>query len=155
MESLAAVLKDHEFLAGLTDSQIEFLAGCARNVRFEAGEYLFREGEEANQLLLLREGRVWLEVQVPGRGAVVLETLGKGDIVGLSWMFPPYRWYLDARAAETVRAFSFDARCLRQKMDEDHDLGYELSRRLLYHLYTRLERVRLQRLDLYKAEASR
>lgn len=153
MESLATILKNHEFLAGLTEPQLAFLTGCARNVRFQPGTYLFREGEDADSLLLIREGRVWLEAQVPGRGAVMLETLGKGDILGLSWLFPPHRWYLDARAADTVRAFAFDAKCLRRKMEEDHDLGYELSKRLLHHLYVRLERVRMQRLDLYKTGA--
>ncbi len=151
-ESLATILKNHEFLAGLTTPQLEFLTSCVRNVRYEAGTYLFREGDEADLFLLLRDGRVWLEAQVPGRGAVMLETLRKDDVLGLSWMYPPYRWYLDARAADTVRAFAFDAKCLRAKMEEDHDLGYEIAKRLLHHLYGRLERVRLQRLDLYKTE---
>ncbi len=154
MDTLEVLLRQHEFLADLGTDHIRFLAGCARNVHFNAGDYLIREGAEADILYLLREGRVWLEVNVPSHGIVMLESLGVGDILGLSWLFPPYRWYLDARAAEAVRAIAFDAVCLRKKMDADHDLGYAIAKRLLHHIYLRLERVRMQRLDVYLAEAA-
>jgi CRP-like cAMP-binding protein len=102
---------------------------------------------------LLRSGRVVLEQNVPGRGPTWVESLKAGDILGLSWLFPPYRWHLDARAVEPVDVFALDAASLRGPNAEHPTLDPALATRLLRQLYDRLERVRLQRLDVYKAGA--
>lgn len=150
MEGLEELLRGHPFLRDLSEAQRRFLLGCASAVAVQAGALMLREGEEAKALYLLREGQVRLELHLPGRGAVQMESLGAGDILGLSWLFAPYRWQLDARAITPVRALAFDGPCLRARMEEDHDLGYALSRPLLGQLYERLKRVRLQRADLYR-----
>lgn len=152
MESPEAHLAAHPFLAGMDEKSAAFLEGCATSVCYEAGEFLIREGEPADRLFLIQAGRVSLELHVGVRGPVQVESVGGGDILGLSWLLESARWPLDGRALETVRAFAFDAACLQRKMEEDHDVGYALSRRLLVQAIVRLERVRLQRLDLYQAE---
>ncbi|HEY3357845.1 MAG TPA: cyclic nucleotide-binding domain-containing protein [Polyangia bacterium] len=152
MESIERVLREHPFLRDLTQFQVHFILGCAGNARFAEGEYLIREGGEATDLYLIRSGRVALEIDVPARGVVELETLEPGDILGVSWLTPPYRWSLDARAVTPVLAIGLNAACLRGKMEEDPIFGYALSKRLLLHLSQRLTRVRLQRVDLYRAE---
>lgn len=153
MESLERLLAEHAFLRDLSPEHIAFLTGCARNVRHEAGAYLIREGEDAGAMYLLREGRVALEIASPGRETAVVETLGPGDVLGWSWLFPPYRWHLDGRAVEPVRALAFDGACLRAKMESDPALGYRIATRLLYQTHQRLERLRLQQLDVYRAGA--
>jgi CRP/FNR family cyclic AMP-dependent transcriptional regulator len=150
MESLARVLRDHEFLQGLSSEEADVLVGCVRNARWKPGELLLREGQPADTFHLIREGRVVLESHVPGRGATQLESLAAGDMLGLSWLFPPHRHQLDARALDPVVTLAFDASCLRARMDADHDLGFALTRRLLAEALRRLERVRLQRLDVYR-----
>lgn len=152
METLEPLLRHHPFLDSLDDEEIRFLVGCAANLRFGAGTLLFREGDVADKFFLVRSGRVSLEVQVPGRGPFQLESLQSGDVLGWSWLFPPHRCQLDARAVENVVALVFDGRCLRDKMERDHDLGFALARLMLYQVYQRLTRVRLQRLDVYRAE---
>ena len=148
-------LAEHPFVRTLSSAQIEWLAGCASLRVFRAGQLLLREGGEADSLLLIRRGRVSLEVNVPGRGVEQVESLREGDLAGLSWLFPPHRWQLDARALEAVEAIALDARCVRAKMEADHELAWSLGRQLLRELYERLGRVRLQRLDLYAAESRR
>ncbi len=83
-ETLDVLLREHPFFRGLGESDIEFIAGCGRNVVFEPGAYLFREGEEADQLFILRHGRVALEILVPGRGPVVIDTPEEGEVIGFS-----------------------------------------------------------------------
>lgn len=151
MEDLTRLLRAHPFLAGLDEPHFAFIVGCAKNLRFAAGDYLLREGAESRTFYLLREGRVSLDVQIPGRPPLRAETITPGEIVGLSWLFPPYRVHLDARALETVIAIAFDGACLRAKMEADPALGYALTKRVLASTVQRLERVRLQRLDVYKA----
>ncbi len=153
MEGLERVVKEHPFFAGLEEGFCKLVCGCAKNVRFEAGHYVFHEGQAADQLYLLRHGRVALEVMVPGRGPVTFQTLGAGEIVGVSWLIPPYRWTYDAKALELTRAIAMDATCLRRKCEEDHDLGYELMKRFVPILIERLHGTRLQMLDVYGSEA--
>jgi CRP-like cAMP-binding protein len=147
--SLERIIREHPFFAGLDEGFISLVCGCAKNVRFEAGAYLFHEGGAADQLFLVRHGRVALEVAAPGRGALTIQTLSEGELVGVSALIPPYRWTSDARALELVRAIAMDATCLRNKCEADHDLGYEVMKRFVPVLIGRLQATRLQALDLY------
>jgi CRP/FNR family transcriptional regulator, cyclic AMP receptor protein len=150
VETLQPLLKEHKFLRGLDEKHLEFLTGCASNVRFEAGEFLFREGAEADASYLIRAGRIALEINVPGVGATQIQTVEEGEVLGWSWLYPPYRWQFDARAVELVRAIKLNGECLRPKCEADHDLGYELVKRFLYQVHQRLERTRFQLLDVYR-----
>jgi CRP-like cAMP-binding protein len=116
-------------------------------VRYEPEAFIFREGEEANTFLVLRQGEVAVEVFTAERGPVRIETLGVGDLLGWSWLVPPYRWHFDVRAVEMTRAIALDARCLRQKCEEDHDLGYQLFKRFSHVIEQRLQATRLQLLE--------
>jgi CRP/FNR family cyclic AMP-dependent transcriptional regulator len=149
MEDLTRIILVHPFFAGLPPAYGPMICGCARNVRFESGDYLFRAQAPANELYLLRQGRVALEVNAPERGTLTFQTLGEGEIVGLSWLIPPYRFNYDARALGLVRAIAIDAACLREKCEADHDLGYEMMKRLTPVLVRRLQATRLQILDVY------
>ncbi|MDX1424076.1 MAG: cyclic nucleotide-binding domain-containing protein [Kiloniellales bacterium] len=153
MDGLERIVREHPFFAGLEEEFCAHICGCAKNVRFEADQYILHEGEAADQLYLLRHGRVALEVTVPGRGPVTFQTLVAGEIVGVSWLIPPYRWTYDAKALEATRAIAMDATCLRRKCEEDHDLGYEMMKRFVPVLIERLHGTRLQMLDVYGSES--
>jgi CRP-like cAMP-binding protein len=118
-------------------------------VRFAAGDDLFREGDVADRFYLIRHGHVALQVFIPGQGRITIETIAAGEVLGWSWLFPPYRWHFDAQALELSRAIAFDGACLRAKCDEDHDLGYMLMQRFAQVMTQRLQATRLQLLDLY------
>jgi CRP-like cAMP-binding protein len=149
MEGLEHIVRDHPFFAGLGEGFCKLVCGCAKNVRFDAGHYIFHEGEPADQFYLIRHGRVALQITSPGRGALTFQTVGEGEIVGVSWLIPPYRWACDARALDPTRAIAIDAACLRQKCETDHDLGYQLMKRFMPVLVQRLHATRMQLLDIY------
>lgn len=149
IRTIEELLVETRLFADLAPEQLETVAGCGTTAHFAEGEYLFREGGEANTFYVVRGGSVALETHVPGRGAARLLTLHDEDVLGWSWLFPPYRWHLDARAIEPVRALAFDGGCLRQKSVEDHELGYELMRRFAEVIVSRLQATRLQLLDVY------
>jgi len=149
METIEATLHDVPLFQGLTDEELELISGCGSNVRFLEGEFLFRDGEEAATFYLLRHGTVALEMFVPARGPVTIETLDAGEIVGWSWLFPPYRWHFDARAMTLVRATSFDGACLRAKCESDTRLGYDLMSRFAQIVIDRMQSTRLRLLDVY------
>jgi CRP/FNR family cyclic AMP-dependent transcriptional regulator len=149
MRTLDQVVLDSPVFAQLCEGCAEQLVGCTKTVGFEAGETLFREGEPADVFYILRRGRVALELYVPARGPLTIETVESGEVVGWSWLFPPFTWHFDARAVAPVRAIEVNGACLRDKCDDDPLLGYELMKRFSGVLVDRLNATRLQLADLY------
>jgi CRP-like cAMP-binding protein len=153
MNTLDTLIADSPVFAGLDPVYLELIAGCAQTAGFEAGQYLFREGDRADTFYLVRHGRVGIETAVAGRGALTVETVDDGDVVGWSWLFRPFRWHFDARALDPVRAIAFDGACLRGKCDQDHTLGYELLNRFSPVMLERLQATQLQLIDVYGGAA--
>ena len=149
IRTVEALLVESRLFADLREEHLATIAGCTTTAHFDEGEYLFREGDPADTFYIVRSGTVALETHVPGRGPARLMTLHDEDVLGWSWLFPPYRWHFDARALQPVRALAIDGACLRQKSTNDHDLGYELMRRFAEVIVSRLQATRMQLLDVY------
>jgi CRP/FNR family transcriptional regulator, cyclic AMP receptor protein len=148
-DELRAVLATHPFARGLGGADLDLLLPLASLVRWRAGAVAFRAGEPADRFFLVRSGRIALEQDVPGRGAMQLESLHAGDVLGLSWIDAGAVWTLDAMVVEPAEAIAIDAAALRLRMTENASLGRAVAIELARELYRRLERVRLQRLDVY------
>lgn len=124
-------------------------------VHCEADAYLFHEGEAADRLFLVRRGRVALELLVPGRGPLIIDSIRDGEVLGLSWLRPPSRWQFDARALEPVEALAFEGAALLDACERDPRLGYQLTVRLAEVMLRRMQSARLRLTDLYgHADAS-
>ncbi len=149
MQTIEQLLAEAKPFNGMSQEHLQLIAGCAQNETFADGGYLMREGDAANRFYVVRLGRVALEIFVPERGAVTLETVEDGDLVGWSWLVAPFRVHLDARAVGSVHVVAFDAACLRGKADEDPVLGYELMRRFIPVIVERLQATRVRMLDVY------
>jgi len=149
METLERILAQHPFLKNLEQKYVQLLVGCAVNVRFEAGSFIFREGEDANRFYILRAGRVAVEIHNGGREAITIETLGEGDVLGWSWLVPPYKCHADAQAVELTRAIALDGKCIRDKCQSDPSLGYELMMRIVPLITHQLQATQLQLMDVY------
>jgi CRP/FNR family transcriptional regulator, cyclic AMP receptor protein len=150
VEDLSRLIAQHPVFAGLGEADLAFVAGCATNVRVDAGTYLFREGDDAGTFYLLRQGIASVEVHEPGRAHPRrVQTLGDGDAVGWSWIIPPYRHRFDVRAVDDLRALAFDGECLRGKCEEDPRLGYSLMQRFAGIAVERLQATLAQLIDLY------
>lgn len=149
IESLERILAEHPFFKGLKEEYLALIVGCAKNVFYKAGDFIFREGEEANEFYVIRDGKVSLEISVPWKEPVTIQTLESGDVLGWSWIVPPYYWHFDAKVIEPTRVIALDGKCLRNKCEEDHNLGYELLKRFVTILERRLQATRIQLLDLY------
>jgi len=152
MQTLEAIVAAHPFFQGFEPRYTQLITGCASNVRFKAGSYLFREGEAASSFYIIRQGHVALETMADQRGSMIIQTIEEGDVLGWSWLFPPYRWHFSARAIDETRAIALDGVCLRQKGESDHDFGYELVKRVALVMMDRLQATRLQALDMYQVK---
>ncbi len=152
MDVLRDYLAEHPFLSDVADDHVVTIQRCASITRLLQGDYLFREGQPANQFFLIRQGNVALQVYAPRRGAITIETAGAGDVVGWSWLVPPYLCHFDARATELTRAIAIDAVCLRDKVTRDVNLGSALMERFAAVMMQRLQATRLQLVDMYGSE---
>lgn len=150
MKQMADIIRSHPFVRGLPDDTVALIAGCARNAVFQANEYLCREGSAADAFYLVRHGAVALEIFAPGRGPFTFLTVKDDEILGADWLMPPYRWSFDARAVELTRVVAFDAKCLRDKCEADHHVGYEMMKRFVPPLIRSLQSARLQSLEVVR-----
>jgi len=148
-ENLVQILSEHPFFKDMRPEHINLLAACASSTHFDADELILRQGEEADRCYLIRYGKVSLEVYAPERGAIEVQTLGEGDILGWSWLVPPHRWRLDARALEMTRAIVLNGKHMREECERDHELGYELMKRFNQVMAENLEALRFQLLNVY------
>jgi CRP-like cAMP-binding protein len=149
VKTIKELLLEHNFFHGMKPEYLELLAGCGKNHHFRDGEYLFREGEDATQFFVVRSGRVSLEAHDPLKGSVVVQTEGEGEVVGWSWLFPPYKCVLDAKAIVEVSAIVLDGRCMLAKCEQDPALGYDLMKRFALIVAERLQNSRIRLLDMY------
>ncbi len=135
------------FLRGVSDDHLARLAEVTSLTTVPAGHRLFTTGTVARQFWLIRAGQVAIDVDVPGQGRIVVETLGRGDLIGVSWFFPPFQWQFGAVAVQPTEAFELDAAAVRQRCDEDPELGYQITRRLVAVVAKRLQATRRRMLE--------
>jgi len=147
------VLSNHQFLAGMDMRHVEVLASCSSMASFSSGEYIFRQGQKAERFYLIRSGQVDVEAFSAAGGPVILQSLKDGDVLGWSWLMPPYEWRFDARVVEPTEVVILNAKDLLGLFAKNHELGYELMKRFLIVIAERLEAERLQMVSLYGAHS--
>jgi CRP-like cAMP-binding protein len=153
-EPLATRVALHPFLAGMHRTRLALLTDCAMVARFKTGETILREGEFANRCYLIETGKVVLESGGNFGEPLVIETIGAGDLLGWSWMFPPYVWHFTARAIEPTTAIFFFGTILREYCEKNHSLGYELLKRISAVMVKRLQAAHKQLLSAYSNDTS-
>lgn len=148
MPNMRDFIKNHPLFKGIDQSSIDWLASCAEERQYDAGDFLLQSGKPANHLFLIVRGRVIIEAPPVGdKGAVIIQTLADGDTVGWSWMLPPYTWNLDSRALEKVQAVTIDAQKLRARLETDDAMAAKLYRRFSEVM---LQRIHAMRKQLYE-----
>jgi CRP-like cAMP-binding protein len=142
-------LAEHPLFAGLPASAIEEVARATRALRFDPGQAVITEGGEATDMYLVLAGHLALSAHAPGKGRLLIQTLGAGEVLGLSWLFAPYRWRFDAHAVEASELLALDALVLRAVVADDARFGYKFLMRVTPVVLDRLQQTRLRLLDLY------
>ncbi len=149
MKKIVDILNEHSFFQGLSFKDLEFIAGCGRNIVFQEKEMIAKPGDIANEFYLICHGRIAMILDLPSHAPFIFQTLSKNDIVGLSWLIPPYRWTISAQAMEETTAIAINGACLRGKCEEDPSLGFKLMKHLVQVLVAREDAARLHLLDVY------
>jgi CRP/FNR family transcriptional regulator, cyclic AMP receptor protein len=148
-ESMATRVTLHPFLAGMNDTQLALLTDCAIAAHFKPGQVILREGELANRFYLIESGKVVLESGEDFGESVIVESIGPGDLLGWSWMFPPYTWRFTARAVEPTEAIFFYGTILREYCERDPTLGYDLFKRMAPVMIKRMQAARGRMLAIH------
>ncbi|MBI2093705.1 MAG: cyclic nucleotide-binding domain-containing protein [Candidatus Omnitrophica bacterium] len=153
MPDVASLLAAHPFFKDMTAAQQKVIAECGKEVQFQADQYIFKENDTSDSFYAILAGHVSVEIAVPGGGALVIQTVGPGEILGWSWLVAPYKKRFDARVLAPTQALKIDARCLRTKCEADPLLGYDLMKRTAQTIGVRLQQTRHQLLDAYRRQA--
>src|SRR6266487_2115039 len=148
VKAVESVIAEHAFLQGLKPQHLRVLADNAMRMRYDPGGIIFREDDPANRFYLIEKGKISLESHRKDEAPVSVQTIGPGDVLGWSWLFPPFYWHFDARALEPTTAIFFYGTRLREACEQDHDLGYELMKRMTQVVIQRLQATRKQLLAL-------
>ncbi len=149
METMEPILAAHPFFKGLDPRYLQLVLACAERQTFTPGQFLCRDNEEARKFYVVHHGRVAVEIYRARRGAVTIQTVGEGEVLGWLWFDKPYHWHLDARALDLTRVISLDVQCLLRQCDQDHEFGYELMRRYAHHLAVQFRAAKVQLADFY------
>jgi len=148
MNGLHEAITNHAFFHGIKPEYRSIVTDGAKEVHFKVGDVLFREGDPANEFYLIETGKIALEAHEPANGTVLVQTLGAGEALGWSWLFPPFRWHFQARAIEPTTAICLNGAHLLITTERDHDFGYELMKRVAQVVIHRLQATRKQLLGL-------
>ncbi len=143
------LIRGHSFFEGLSSEDLAFVTGCAKNVVFKEGQVIANPGDMANDFYLISDGGVAISLEIPPRKPFIFQMLRENDVLGLSWLIPPYRWTVSAKVMQPTRAIAIDGSCLRKKCEEDPGLGFKLMKHLVQILVAREESARLHLLDVY------
>jgi CRP-like cAMP-binding protein len=139
----------HPFFKGMTHEHMLRVAQCARIEVYEYARYIFREGEESKHFYAVIDGVISVEIRAPSEGAVPIQRVSSGEVLGWSWMVPPYKKHFDARVVETARVLAFNTNCLKEQCAHDWELSHELLKRTVFVLGQRLQAARHQLMDVY------
>ena len=149
METMQPILAAHPFCKGLEPRYLKLILECASRETFTPGRFLCRDSEEARKFYVIHHGRVAVEIYRARRGAVTIQTLGEGEVLGWLWFDRPYHWHLDAEALDLTRVISLDVQSLMDRCNQDRDFGYELMRRYAHHLAVQFRVTKAQLADFY------
>ena len=149
MDTMEPILAAHPFFKGLDPRYLKLIVECASRETFTPGQFLCQDNEEARKFYVIHHGRVAVEIYRPRRGAVTVQTIGEGEVLGWLWFDQPYHWHLDARALDLTRVISLDVQGLMDRCNQDHDFGYELMRRYAHHLAVQFRVTKAQLADFY------
>ncbi len=153
MQTIEQLLAAHPFYLDMKPEYLAELAACAQLKVFKANQKLATVDQSADAFYVIRSGRVAIELETPPRGRITLQTLSTGEVIGWSWLFPPYRWEFDVRAIDTVHTVALDGKCLRGKCNQNLEMGWDLMQRFSRIMAARIKATRLQILDVYRAGA--
>lgn len=149
MKKIVDILSGHSFFKELSPDDLAFIGGCGKNVFFEEKTVIAKPGDPADEFYLIRHGQVALLLETPSHKPFIYQTIGENEILGLSWLIPPYRWTVSVQVIQPLRAIAIDGACLREKCEKDSNLGFKLMKHLVEVLVAREEAARLHLLDVY------
>lgn len=147
MSSIPEFIAGHEFFAGLSDDFVQLLAEFAVEKQVKKGEVLFQAGKPADKFYLLRSGQVSVQVPALVGPPLELQLLGENQLLGWSWLIPPYHWNFLARATEDTDLLEFDGQAILKRCEEDPKFGYELLKRFTAMMSERLAAARQKMMD--------
>lgn len=149
-EALQEIANTHPFLRGIASDDLDIMLKEASIVEFQQGETIFREGGYADKFYLIHRGKVTLEAHTTEK-EIPIQTIEAGDVLGWSWLFPPFSWHFQARALEQTTALQLNGAHILVASEKDDKLGHALMKRVVQIVIHRLQEARQKLIEAHKA----
>ena len=148
-KTIEEVIPELAFFKDLDPEHLRLIFGCATKMNFKQGHFLLTQGNNADYFYIISSGRVHIEADAGDKGPVTIESLGSGDILGWSWLIPPYKWRFDALVLEPTSVIAFEGKRLRALCEENKQFGYEMLKRVTHVITHRLLATRMKLMEFY------
>ena len=150
MNGIEEIIKNQPFFEGLSPNNLNIFIACGKKVSFPKDKFIFSTGEHADKFFLIYEGEVSLNVTSISGETISIGTIKKGEILGWSWQFPPYKWSFDAIALSDVNAIEFDVKSFSEKSNMNLVFAYEVQKRFSKVILERLQSTRKKLVEYYE-----
>ena len=146
MGHMRDVLRMSQLFSELTDDELDEMVKLCHEETYEAGTTIFNEGEVANELYIVEDGRVVLEMTIrlgPGSGRQgAIDVVTKGQVFGWSAIAEAHTLTMSARCVEKTKVIALDGPGLWRLLEKNCDLGYKVTKRLIDIVSSRLKHAR-------------
>ena len=140
-------LSTHDFFSGLSEDALKFLCECASTYEIKKGQILFRQGERADKFYVARNGRISVQIPALMGPNLEIQSLGKDQVLGWSWLISPYQWSFQAKAEDDSELLEFNGTAILTRCEKEPKFGYEVLKRFAALMSERLEAARLKMMD--------
>lgn len=141
------VLRECDVFSTLSDAELEKVSGSILEKEYEAGTTIFQEGDNAEELLVLQEGKVAVQMTLPKAQLemsrrITVDVVTRNEVVGWSAIVEPYMYTFTAVCLQKVRALSISGTKLRWLLRDNPEIGYEVLKGLIKVVASRLDDTR-------------
>ncbi len=146
-QSTIEYLSAHEFFSGLSDDILKFLCECSSRREIKEGQILFRQGENADKFYVILNGCISIQMPAIMGPAMEIQSVGKDQVLGWSWLISPYKWSFQTRAEVDTELLEFDGTALLAHCEQEPKFGYELFKKFAGLMSERLSVARQKMMD--------
>lgn len=149
-ENLTNYLASHTIFTGLAPEHLEILTQYAQEKVFPEGELLFKQDDKAEHFFIVREGAVTVEVPSIYGPPLEVQTIGPGEVLGWSWLIPPYTWAFEANADTESTVLVFDGKPVLARCEKQPEFGYALMKQFAGLMSERLAKARIKMMESWQ-----
>lgn len=129
-ERIATPLASFDFLEGVPEDELDALARTTRRRVLQAGQVLWRQGDDSHELVFVVAGRIAISLQLPGGATVAVSSVGPGEVMGEMGLIDDGPRSVTATAADPTTVLLLGRADFSALVSRRHPTAFALKRRV-------------------------